>query len=96
MKAKLKHTPGPWKISKLDRTVISPCNNEFDIADTWKHDRGKTKAQANARLIAAAPDMLELLIASYLQLNPDGWQWLRDDIKTTIERATGLSIEEIL
>jgi hypothetical protein len=56
-----KHTPGPWKESKnvMEQPVIEsvrPDNDAFIICQTFgpdKHD--------NARLIAAAPDLLEVL-----------------------------------
>lgn len=40
------HTPGPWGIESLWR-IVSP--------DPWRH----AEDVANARLIAAAPDLLE-------------------------------------
>jgi hypothetical protein len=64
--------------------------------------------EANARLIAAAPDMLEALIMSYriaidLPCECDEYhgvvcglhKWIRT-LRDTIESATGLPIEEVL
>lgn len=45
------HTPGPWRPSNDARRVYS--GHAFHIADTFGPDQ-----TANARLIAAAPDML--------------------------------------
>ena len=54
-----KHTPGPWEESVLsdgtEWTVIGP--NEDMLADLSQCDN----AEANARLIAAAPDMFAAL-----------------------------------
>lgn len=59
----MKHTPGPWQTSKLgpssdgsQREMIS--NGRF-IAEVATSDE---QQQANARLIAAAPELLENLI----------------------------------
>ena len=61
-----KHTPGPWDhhvdnqseythtITAVSRPATSPI-----IADVVKHP----SSEANARLIAAAPDLLEALLA---------------------------------
>ena len=56
-----KHTPGPWQISKksIDAVVtdagnyVADCGLSIVIPDD--------EQRANARLIAAAPDMLEAL-----------------------------------
>ena len=52
---KTKHTPGPWQYN--ERTVSKQISNHaLSIADCY----GKNEeAQANAKLIAAAPDLLE-------------------------------------
>ena len=56
-----KHTPGPWKIddSWYDYTVVGP-NGEEIIFQDGPHGTPTLK-QVDARLIAAAPDMLEAL-----------------------------------
>lgn len=60
-----KHTPGPWKIDlywKLEsdpmwRCVVSEWTDDFQRMSVCGHI-----GEANARLIAAAPDMLAALI----------------------------------
>lgn len=66
-----KHTPGPWKqhpdyqwIIKEDNAPIS--DEGVTIASTTAHEGSgffpnPSQGRANARLIAAAPDMLEAL-----------------------------------
>lgn len=61
---KTRHTSGPWEVSMLD-TVRGP-NGEFiaDCERTPHCDRPappEPECMANARLIAAAPDMLDAL-----------------------------------
>lgn len=57
-----KHTPGPW------RAEPNPPNTKQWIVIASTHETvvhsvagGKDHAEANARLIAAAPDLLELV-----------------------------------
>lgn len=59
----VKHTPGPWIIE--DDTDIIDQNGTF-IATTHDpaSDIGTAREYANARLIAAAPDLLAALKAS--------------------------------
>lgn len=61
----VKHTPGPWEVAYLDENGQSVVKGEHtEIATCWHHCVGSIEAQmhANARLIAAAPDLLEALI----------------------------------
>ena len=53
------HTPGPWQINHCTHAVISP--DGFDIALLRASD---FDSEANARLIASAPDLLNLLTAA--------------------------------
>ena len=53
-----KHTPGPWKASGVG--TVSHATRGFWIARLWVGFRTKER-EANARLIAAAPDMLAAL-----------------------------------
>ncbi len=60
---KVTHTPGPWQNAQL---IIEGCNGRLSICDV--HDHSSTsevhtldEAEANAHLIAAAPEMLEAL-----------------------------------
>lgn len=55
------HTPGPWKVDE-DAPVIVSAQDGTDIAiASGRAERG-TVQEANARLIAAAPEMLAALV----------------------------------
>lgn len=63
----MKHTPGPWFFCEWFR---SPNHKKAKLSDHWTitgsskrsaddgHDIAKTYSEANARLIAAAPELL--------------------------------------
>ncbi len=53
------HTPGPWKV-KSGTEVYA---RETPIADAWTFSSSIKVGKANAKLIAAAPDLLEALEA---------------------------------
>lgn len=69
----MKHTPGPWKITHtaLNGYRVSDSTG-WGVAVVLKD----TNDDANARLIAAAPDMFELLERTIKRLE----QWDRDNI----------------
>ena len=74
MSEELKHTPGPWSAGLLDLDDAWPCIKAFQgevyivppgydgrYADFGVTGRSYDEARANARLIAAAPELLEAL-----------------------------------
>ena len=63
MSSTTKHTPGPWSTAIVVRdfaSVIDEKHGQY-IADVYDRsdDDGNGETEANARLIAAAPDLLE-------------------------------------
>lgn len=63
-----KHTPGPWMdgdkhshgTSVQHRSLtVAWCGANGVYGRAWSHTISPTEAKANARLIAAAPDLLE-------------------------------------
>ena len=78
----MKHTPGPWHTGNIGRKGIGWCtifNDTTPIARALSlHKKGERKSgdfdieAANARLIAAAPELLEALrelVAEFEELN---------------------------
>jgi len=64
---KTKHTPGPWKVDPdyLEEVICS----EFVSILPYCTSGFEEEAEANAKLIAAAPEMLEALKTVDLFLN---------------------------
>jgi len=62
-----KHTPGPWQVTRLHGEPARAITNRDNVLvadcypDTHEDLQLPQSYQANARLIAAAPDLLEVL-----------------------------------
>jgi hypothetical protein len=107
-----KHTPGPWWVSKFrhndgalpivsDHAVVSicavACQTPFTRGNGWRTEC-ETR-EANARLIAAAPEMLEALesaescIVTFVAVNgwpePNGSRDILNEVQAAIARAKG-------
>ena len=54
------HTPGPWKVDQVEPHVAVVIKRP-DLYVTVDHRENLTNAGPDARLIAAAPEMLECL-----------------------------------
>lgn len=55
-----KHTKGPWRMHDMEKNTIVG-NDHLAIADTNATSRSSEENKANAKLIAAAPELLECL-----------------------------------
>lgn len=72
-----KHTPGPW--AQQGRYIVAP--NGFTVADL------QPMGGHNARLVAAAPDLLEAL-EFVIRGVPDTWEGVQK-ARAAIAKATG-------
>jgi len=124
MRNKFNFTPGPWKVEEYeDKTLNIETDyknglNEVLICGglykTGGFSSGKCSNEANAKLIAAAPEMIEALITAYkhmMQASKDAGGCSfecnsnhcddcihaesEEKIRAAIEKATGLTWEEI-
>jgi len=55
------YTPGPWKVSEIVEPMVYPEDGKTPICLISGMFHAETK-RANARLIAAAPELLEALV----------------------------------
>lgn len=71
------HTPGPWVVSPGHhfavgtKTTACPIVNWMGFDDSF---RQREEHLANAKLIAASPDMLELVRRAYKALHRGQWE----------------------
>ncbi|OYW47629.1 MAG: hypothetical protein B7Z36_02360 [Novosphingobium sp. 12-63-9] len=87
--AEQKHTPGPW-VARDDRTIAA---NGVPLLRCYAGRNEK----ANARVIAAAPELLEVLQEAVAQYGKPGGPWnvpsdpggWLDRARQAIARATG-------
>ena len=87
-----KHTPGPWRLNENNNWKTNPFSvtvRKFGVHGTTianiptRMTVPPQEQQANARLIAAAPDLLEAL-----QTLPQGPLYTDDEINLWVEKAS--------
>lgn len=81
------HTPGPWNRIKGDRNVYSAAGTVCKTPAILGGGSAATNWEANARLIAAAPDLLEALEQLIEFLEP-----MRFDRKSDDNHAIALDV----
>ena len=89
----MKHTPGPWVVDPAVRqgfTVYAPKEG-FIVGTQDEEGRyGAIESEANARLIAAAPDLLDALLMVLDDPNAlDGRPRTYEYVRAAIAKATG-------
>jgi hypothetical protein len=105
--SKLQHTSGPWNEDGIYVILRYADKHDMDIDES---DKVMPFSTSDARLIAAAPEMLIELLKSIAELDKTGfasitaetiimkatgWSYdILDDVLTKL--STGMSIEEIL
>lgn len=89
------HTAGQWSVSKTvnDFAIYSDTNDSKDIAAVYQNSRSipQGEAEANAKLIAAAPLLLEAAIKMQNHLNyPNDKEFFGalDNLNSAIKAAT--------
>ena len=81
------HTPGPWEVGYSNNQAPVVTAGEHDIATV---DTSRGDSEANARLIAAAPDLLKAAQnMSYLLWNNEQEELADDLLDAAIAKALG-------
>jgi hypothetical protein len=84
------YTPGPWTATSFENgawwVIDGPLPAGANVADAF--------SEIDARLIAAAPDLLEALLSIWQRpcdvSNRGAWvKWAKDTADAAIEKATG-------
>ena len=97
-----KHTPGPWEIEEHYhfgyRWISGPEHSQLAQVVWCMEDEDRSpECEANAHLIAAAPELLDalcyLLEASSGQGPHEQWLAAMDQARAAIEKATGVLAE---
>ena len=101
----IKHTAAPWRVENetdivgFENDPANDCVGPVDIAQVYPRTV-PNRTEANARLIAAAPELLEFaesyigMFCGYQITNTsdakhDATGWLRDMARDAIDKATG-------
>lgn len=103
-----KHTSGPWKLERLTGDhnvgvrVAGPVVSGYTafINTRWPHAEQRIEQEANARLIAAAPELLEALrellhecvLAGFDRKSGFGWPAALKGAEDAIAKATEVTL----
>ena len=82
-----KHTPGPWEIERGCSTIIKsigPCVPDEYAGSAWLE-----VSEADARLIAAAPVLLQFARSVVSYAGSAGDDYLADKARAVIAKAIG-------
>jgi hypothetical protein len=107
-----KHTPGPWEYDSQPHHIRIESENTiicYIIGDSVSSRlNSQNIIDANATLIAAAPEMLDALIAQYRynqwkcthcmedEINCKKLKCVINNAKNIIQRATGMTIDDAI
>jgi hypothetical protein len=103
--SEIKHTPGPWGVSAISPNIVvqhdfmGATNVQVGSASGYTGSPffpSDEEAIANARLIAAAPELLEALkeaieTIKFLSTRDNSWgeQIVCEDLQAIVAKATG-------
>jgi hypothetical protein len=83
-----KHTQGPW-IIEAQGIYANGGHKRVATAMSHEHEIDWPTTMANARLIAAAPELLEALLRVLRDVASDGLDGWEDQARAAITKATG-------
>lgn len=82
-----KHTKGEWQVDR--RALLRVCVNDMTIANCGGavSNDSLEEAQANAKLIAAAPELLEALVGLRSFINELTFDYPGDELIIMVDNA---------
>jgi hypothetical protein len=87
------HTPGPWCLFKFDDGWhVNQQNGPGFVETVYRIEHRAAECEANAKLIAAAPDLLAALNAMLTHMGMDEDEWNKptfDQARAAIAKAQG-------
>ncbi|HCE8379584.1 hypothetical protein AAA619_30790 [Pseudomonas aeruginosa] len=83
-----KHTPGPWEYSPVRGSIALLHIYCADNKGPFHVERSDAETDANAKLIAASPDLLEALQAVVNYGVMTGDDWIEEKVLAAIAKAT--------
>ncbi len=95
----MEHTPGPWT-QKRERKIGAPIvyGNDHEIAQVryWLGSEDVCEVEANARLIAAAPDLLAALESLCKKLITLEVLWVTLDIHPKMDASERAKVDLVM
>jgi hypothetical protein len=86
----LNHTPGPWILERDRAKSLSIYGDTTFIGEVYHEvDEPSPEENANARLIAAAPDLLDACRMALSCMAPDDNDITARALRAAIAKATG-------
>lgn len=88
-----KHTPGPWeRFATLNRNTFTIFGGDELVAQVIPFGDSVEQAEANLRMIAAAPDLFKALENLMLAIEHGGSKWNKSawrEARAAIAKAEG-------
>lgn len=88
---KTKHTPGPWEAVIYDGAFDQPLIKSDHVVIGRVHGMEDRQHEANAKLIAAAPELLEACLNSFKTFHSIGCTMeaeIMQQLESAIKKAT--------
>ena len=88
----LKHTPVPWIIIEKSNewaAIVADQSTDVGFVDVWNFYGDKDRLKSDARLIAAAPELLDALLDCREALRRTGHDGELAIVNAAIAKATG-------
>ncbi len=86
-----KHTPGPWSVKKTNCGHGAVTAGTYTLRHNWDGLGSQEEMDANARLIAASPELLDALKLALEAHDYPGREGWAENARAAISKAEGRS-----